>query len=150
VSFGKSADIDPRRQIVESTLAKPEARPPVDAQATAMRRPTSSSSTSRRDGARYLPSGDQEEVRLWLGPVAFEAPVAWQVRPDASGTAIALIRPDQQAELVVTLWQDDRPMPSDDVDSVAHVIIAGEPATRLSRAIPKLDGAIRQIKPDTP
>uniref|UniRef100_Q07T59 Uncharacterized protein n=1 Tax=Rhodopseudomonas palustris (strain BisA53) TaxID=316055 RepID=Q07T59_RHOP5 len=108
VNFGNSAAIDPGRQIV-----------------------TSASSANGRDGARYLPSADEEEVRLWLGPVSFEAPVAWQVRPDPSGVAIAMVRPDQQAELVVTLWQVGRPMPSDGVETVEHVTIAGEPATRL-------------------
>ena len=110
VNFGKSAAIEPARPII-----------------------TPASSATGRDGPRYLPSADEEEVRLWLGPVSFEAPVAWQVRPDASGTAIALVRPDQQAELVVTLWQEGRPMPSDGVDMVDHVVIAGEPATRLSQ-----------------
>jgi hypothetical protein len=124
VNFGKAAALDTGRQIVEPSPEKP---PSIDDQATATRRPTSPSSSS----ARYLPSADEGEVRLWLGPVSFEAPVAWQVRPDPSGTAIALVRPDQQAELVVTLWQDGRPMPNDGVDSVEHVMIAGEPATRL-------------------
>lgn len=131
VSFGKSAAIDPGRQVVEPSPEAPEARPPLDAQPTAIRPPTTFMPTRGRDGARYLPSADDDEVRLWLGPVSFEAPVAWQVRPDASGTAIALVRPDQQAELVVTLWQDGRPMPSDGVETVDHVVIAGEPATRL-------------------
>lgn len=78
-----------------------------------------------------LPAPEEDDVRVWLGPVSLEPPLEWQVRPDASGRLLALVRPDAGAEILVILWPEERPMPSDGVERIEHVVIAGAPAMRL-------------------
>jgi len=74
---------------------------------------------------------DDEEVRLWLGPVSFTAPLAWQVRPDDAGEVTTLIASGDRATIVVALWAPDRPMPSEGVTRVESTVVAGEPAMVL-------------------
>lgn len=80
----------------------------------------------------YLPAPqDEEEVRVWLGPVSFEPPFGWQLQPDDSGRMMAMVRPDAGAEILVILWPAERPMPSSGIERIEHVVIADAPATRL-------------------
>ena len=81
------------------------------------------------------PALDEEAVRLWLGPVSFIAPEAWQVRPDDAGEATALIAPGDEATIVVALWAPDRPMPSEGVETAEQTVIGGEPATVLRQKV---------------
>lgn len=74
---------------------------------------------------------DEEEVRVWLGPVSFEPPFGWQLQPDDSGRVMAMVRPDAGAEILVILWPAERPMPSSGIERIEHVVIADAPATRL-------------------
>ena len=55
-----------------------------------MIQPTAAASTS--DAQVDLPAPDEEEIRIWVGPVSFNPPKAWKVRPDEAGEATALIR----------------------------------------------------------
>lgn len=79
----------------------------------------------------YLPAPEDEEARVWLGPVSFEPPFGWQLQPDDSGRLMAMVRPDAGAEILVILWPAERPMPSSGLERIEHVVIADAPATRL-------------------
>ncbi|MDO8878080.1 MAG: hypothetical protein Q8M24_26415 [Pseudolabrys sp.] len=88
----------------------------------------------------YLPAPeDEEEVRVWLGPVSFEPPSGWQLQPDNSGHLMAMVRPDPGAEILVILWPAERPMPSTGITRIEHVVIAGAPATRLREKSGRID-----------
>jgi hypothetical protein len=87
----------------------------------------------------YLPAPEDEEVRVWLGPVSFEPPSGWQLRPDDSGRLMAMVRPDPGAEILVILWPAERPMPGTGIGRIEHVVIAGAPATRLRERSGRID-----------
>ncbi len=79
----------------------------------------------------YLPAPEDEEARVWLGPVSFEPPLGWQLQPDDSGRLMTIVRPDAGADILVILWPADRPMPSSGIERIEHDVIAGAPAIRL-------------------
>lgn len=87
----------------------------------------------------YLPAPEDEEVRVWLGPVSFEPPSGWQLQPDKSGRLMAMVRPDPGAELLVILWPAERPMPATGIERIEHVVIADAPATRLRMRSGRID-----------
>jgi len=79
----------------------------------------------------YLPAPEDEDARIWLGPVSFEPPLGWQLQPDDSGRVMTMVRPDAGADILVILWPAERPMPSSGIERIEHVVVAGAPATRL-------------------
>ena len=83
----------------------------------------------------YLPSPDTDDVRLWLGPLSFEAPAGWQALPGDDGRTMRLASLDDQSEIIVTLWPVDRPMPSDGVEDVRFTRVAGARAQSLSQRV---------------
>ena len=52
------------------------------------------------------------------------------MRHDTDQTAIGFLRPDGKAEIMVVLWPDARPLPSEGVERLEHVIVADAPAVR--------------------
>jgi hypothetical protein len=87
----------------------------------------------------YLPAPEDTEVRVWLGPVSFEPPSGWLLRPDDSGRLMAMVRPEPGAEILVMLWPAERPMPATGIARIEHVVIAGAPATRLLERSGQID-----------
>lgn len=87
------------------------------------------------DQSVYLPSPESDDVRLWLGPLSFEAPAGWRAMPADDDRTMRLASPDDQSEIIVTLWPVDRPMPSDGVDSARFTRVAGARAQSLSQRI---------------
>jgi hypothetical protein len=91
----------------------------------------------------YLPAPEQRDVRLFLGRASFSAPLGWEARGDADQTAIGFVRPDGKAEIMVLLWPDARPLPSEGVERLEHVIVADAPAVRYRQKI--ANGAIEHL-----
>lgn len=72
-----------------------------------------------------------EPGRIWLDRVSFEVPSGWVARHEESLNGIVMIRPDSGAEIWVSYWPEQLPMPSSEIESVANTMVLGEPATRL-------------------
>ena len=83
----------------------------------------------------YLPSPETDDVRLWLGPMSFEAPAGWQAMAGGDDRTMRLASPDNQSEIIITLWPVDRPMPSDGVDAARFSRVAGARAQSLIQRI---------------
>jgi hypothetical protein len=122
---GLSVDIREVPDLDDAPADRGAATPP----ARAPERPAAGAAASAAQP--YLPAPEDEEVRVWLGPVSFEPPSGWQLRPDDSGRLMAMVRPDPGAEILVILWPTEHPMPGTGIERIEHVVIAGAPATRL-------------------
>lgn len=74
---------------------------------------------------------DEEEVRrAWIAGMSVEIPSGWMVRNDEDD-GVVMTRPDQGAEIAVSFWPADRPMPSQEVESLEYATVLGRPATIL-------------------
>jgi hypothetical protein len=98
---------------------------------------------SRSTAKPWLPAPEQREARLFLGRASFSAPPGWEMRHDADQTAIGFLRPDGKAEIMVVLWPDARPLPSEGVERLDHVIVADAPALRYRQKV--ANGAVEHL-----
>lgn len=106
----------------------PRAENPGDSKAA----PPDANPVQKRSG---LPVREQNDARLFLSRASFSAPAEWEVRADPDQAAIGFIRPDNRAEIMVLLWPEARPMPSEDVKQLEHVVVADTPALRYRQRI---------------
>ncbi|GEO83757.1 MULTISPECIES: SH3 domain-containing protein [Alphaproteobacteria] len=90
-----------------------------------------------------------EERRAWVGRVSVEVPTGWQIKPDEGiAGGIVMSRPDGGAQIALSFWPRDLPMPSDDVASIDFTVVLGRPATVLELSQGRMVG--RQIFFDEP
>jgi hypothetical protein len=106
----------------------PRAENPKDGKAA----PPDANPVQKRSGP---PVREQSDVRLFLGRASFSAPAEWEIRADPDQAAIGFIRPDNRAEIIVIQWPEARPMPSEGVKKVEHVVVADTPALRYRQKI---------------
>jgi len=112
---GKAGIAKPDR----SQAAIPQAVPPEEARAP-------------DPGAAGPGEADDEERRAWIGRTSVEVPTGWQVKPDEEiAGGIVMARPGGGAEIAVSFWPRDKPMPSDEVASLEYAVVLGRPATVL-------------------
>lgn len=76
------------------------------------------------------PVPDQDDPRFFIARTSFSAPMEWNVRNDSDNDSISFIRPDGKAEIRVMLWPSKRPLPSDHIERLEHMVIADAPAVR--------------------
>ncbi|MHB0951237.1 MAG: SH3 domain-containing protein [Allorhizobium sp.] len=130
---------------VEGKAGVPE---PKANQAAIPRAPPSKAEAA--DGNAAEPEeADDEERRAWVGRTSVEVPTGWEVKPDEDiAGGIIMTRPGEGAEIAVTFWPRDKPMPSDEVKSLEYAVVLGRPATVLELSEGRMLG--RQIFFDEP
>lgn len=94
--------------------------------------PPSVHPTQKKSGPPVL---KQKDVRLFLGRASFSTPEEWEVRADPDQAAIGFIRPDKRAEIIITQWPKARPMPSEGVKQLEHLMVADTLALRYRQKI---------------
>lgn len=97
------------------------------------------------DGA----TGEEADRRAWAGRASIIVPDGWTVSPDeAIAGGAVLKRPGDGAEIALSFWPKDKPMPSEEVTSLDYTVVMGKPATVLELAEGRMRG--RQIFFDEP
>lgn len=97
------------------------------------------------DGA----TGEEADRRAWAGRASIIVPDGWTVSPDEAVAGGAVLkRPDDGAEIGLSFWPKDKPMPSEEVTSLDYTVVMGKPATVLELAEGRMRG--RQIFFDEP
>jgi len=118
----KIGDVEGKAEIAKpdkSQAAIPQAAPPEEV-------------TAPDPGAAGPGEADDGERRAWIGRTSVEVPTGWQVRPDEEiAGGIVMTRPGGGAEIAVSFWPGDKPMPSDEVASLEYAVVLGRPATVL-------------------
>lgn len=148
---GGDADFD--RILQSVTIGQPRAEvqdaapPPTDNEAVVVEGVsdgTFSDGASSDDAA-----GEEADRRAWAGRASIIVPDGWTVSPDeAIANGAVLKRPDDGAEITLSFWPKDKPMPSKEVTSLDYTVVMGKPATVLELAEGRMRG--RQIFFDEP
>jgi len=87
--------------------------------------------------------------RAWVGRTSVAVPTGWKVEPDEDiAGGVLMTRPDEGAQIALSLWPKDKPMPSDEVASLDYTVMIGRPATVLELSQGRMRG--RQIFFDEP
>lgn len=100
------------------------------------------------DAAEDGATGD-EDRRAWVGRASVAVPTGWQLKPDEDiAGGIVMTRPDEGAQIALSFWPKDRPMPSKEVASQDFTVLLGRPATVLELSEGNMRG--RQVFFDEP
>ncbi|MBC7311071.1 MAG: SH3 domain-containing protein [Rhizobium sp.] len=92
---------------------------------------------------------EDDERRAWVGRTSVAVPTGWKVGPDEDiAGGIVMTRPDEGAQIALSLWPKDKPMPSDEVAALDYTVMIGRPATVLELSQGRMRG--RQIFFDEP
>lgn len=92
---------------------------------------------------------DDEDRRAWVGRASVAVPTGWQVKPDEDvAGGIVMTRPDEGAQITLSLWPKDKPMPSEEVAAQDFTVMLGQPATVLELSEGNMRG--RQVFFDEP
>ena len=92
---------------------------------------------------------EDDERRAWVSRTSVAVPTGWKVGPDEDiAGGIVMTRPDEGAQIALSLWPKDKPMPSDEVASLDYTVMIGRPATVLELSQGRMRG--RQIFFDEP
>lgn len=92
---------------------------------------------------------EDDERRAWVGRTSVAVPTGWKVEPDEDiAGGVLMTRPDEAAQIALSLWPKDKPMPSDEVASLDYTVMIGRPATVLELSQGRMRG--RQIFFDEP
>ncbi|MCA1968190.1 MAG: SH3 domain-containing protein [Rhizobium sp.] len=92
---------------------------------------------------------EDDERRAWVGRTSVAVPTGWKVEPDEDiAGGVLMTRPDEGAQIALSLWPKDKPMPSDEVASLDYTVMIGRPATVLELSQGRMRG--RQIFFDEP
>lgn len=90
-----------------------------------------------------------EDRRAWVGRASVAVPTGWQVAPDEDiAGGIVMTRPDGGAQIALSFWPKDRPMPSKAVAAQDFTVMLGRPATVLELSEGNMRG--RQVFFDEP
>lgn len=93
-------------------------------------------------------AGD-EDRRAWVGRASVAVPSGWQVAPDEDiAGGIVMTRPNGGAQIALSFWPKDRPMPSKAVAAQDFTVMLGRPATVLELSEGNMRG--RQVFFDEP
>ncbi|MFN7009034.1 MAG: SH3 domain-containing protein [Allorhizobium sp.] len=144
---GGDADFD--RILQSVTIGEPRAEveqtAPVTAEDEAIAVDGVSDGALSGDGA----ASEEADRRAWAGRASIIVPDGWTVSPDeAIAGGAVLKRPDDGAEIALSFWPKDKPMPSEEVTSLDYTVVMGKPATVLELAEGRMRG--RQIFFDEP
>lgn len=91
---------------------------------------------------------EDDERRAWVGRTSVAVPTGWNVEPDEDiAGGVLMTRPDEGAQIALSLWPKDKPMPSE-VASLDYTVMIGRPATVLELSQGRMRG--RQIFFDEP
>lgn len=84
---------------------------------------------------------DDAERRVWIDRTSVEVPTGWQVNQDEDiAGGIVMTRPEEGAQIAVSFWPRDKPMPSDEVESLEYAVVLGRPATVLQLSHGRMRG----------
>lgn len=120
---GKSGAEDSGQPLI---VPRPDGEEPVPPNATTEDAATADEVTADEGGA------EDEERRAWVGRTSVTVPSGWKVGPDENiAGGIVMTRPDEGAQIALSLWPEDRPMPSAEVTSLDYTVMLGRPATVL-------------------
>jgi len=126
----------------------PSAVPPAESPAALPEGTAPASDAMNGDAAEDAAAGD-EDRRAWVGRASVAVPIGWQVAPDEDITGgIVMTRPDGGAQIALSFWPKDRPMPSEEVVAQDFTVMLGQPATVLELSEGNMRG--RQVSFDEP
>lgn len=105
--------------------------------------------TAATDGDMDEDVADDEDRRAWVGRASVAVPTGWQLKPDEDiAGGIVMTRPDGGAQIALSFWPKDRPMPSKAVAAQDFTVMLGQPATVLELSEGDMRG--RQVFFDEP
>ncbi|MBW8299888.1 MAG: hypothetical protein K0M60_09830 [Hydrogenophaga sp.] len=92
---------------------------------------------------------DDEDRRAWVGWASVAVPTGWRVAPDEDiAGGIVMTRPDEGAQITLSFWPKDKPMPSGEVAAQDFTVLLGRPTTVLELSEGRMRG--RQVFFDEP
>ena len=101
------------------------------------------------DAATDDGTSDDADRRAWAGRASIAVPSGWQVAPDGDmAGGVVMTRPDKGAQIALSFWPKDKPMPSEEVASQEFTVVLGRPATVLDLSQGPMRG--RQVFFDEP
>lgn len=102
------------------------------------------------DGALVVDSTSDEEVRrVFVGRASVVVPSGWTITKDETiAGGMVLTRPDEGAQIALSFWPKDKPMPSKEVTLLDYTVVMGKPATVLELSEGRMLG--RQVFFDEP
>lgn len=110
---------------------------------------TASASDAMNGEAAEDEAAGDEDRRAWVGRASVAVPSGWQVAPDEDiAGGIVMTRPDGGAQIALSFWPKDRPMPSKAVAAQDFTVMLGRPATVLELSEGNMRG--RQVFFDEP
>ncbi|WP_454748612.1 SH3 domain-containing protein [Ciceribacter selenitireducens] len=122
--------------------------PPAETPAAVPDATVPASDAMNGDAAEDAAAGD-EDRRAWVGRASVAVPTGWQLKPDEDiAGGIVMTRPDEGAQIALSFWPKDKPMPSKEVASQDFTVLLGRPATVLELSEGRMRG--RQVFFDEP
>lgn len=86
---------------------------------------------------------DDEDRRAWVGRASVAVPTGWRVAPDEDiAGGIVMTRPDEGAQITLSFWPKDKPMPSEEVAAQDFTVLLGRPATVLELSKGRMRGRL--------